>query len=131
VAAGEIPIDVQLLLQEAIRSVEQLEILLALRDKSDHAWTSKEVYQVIRSSERSVERTLEELTARGFLVRSEGPERGYRYAPRTAELADTISRLSHLYSERRVRIIEAIYAERVSEVDEFAKAFRLRKDPNG
>lgn len=128
---GALPDDVQLLLQDEIRSIEHLEILLAVFRNPDRSWTPAEVYQQIRSNERSVEKALQELSKRGLLNRIEGPPVSYRFAPRSPALAETVARLSDLYAERRVRIVEAIYSERVSEVDEFARAFRLRKDSNG
>jgi DNA-binding IclR family transcriptional regulator len=130
VTPAELPSDVEQLLREHIRSIETLEILLWLREEPDRTWTIAEVYQKVRSSERSVSQNLEELSRRG-LLRQEGQSLIYRFAPQTDALRATIDQLAHLYAERRVRIVEAIYSERVSEVDEFAKAFRLRKDPHG
>lgn len=133
VSQSALPSDVRQLLKEQIRSIEQLEILLLLRDAPDRSWTASEVYQKTRSSERSVIQTLEGLAKRGLLAGTEegGPPSRFRFGPQTQALRDTIDRLAQLYAERRVRIVEAIYSERVSEVDEFAKAFRLRKDSNG
>ncbi|HYG24976.1 MAG TPA: hypothetical protein VEH04_19585 [Verrucomicrobiae bacterium] len=128
---NDLPSDVQQLLREHIRSIETLEILLLLRSEPDRAWTCSAVYQQVRSSERSVSQTVEDLFQRGFLQRIESPERTYRFAPQSPALREALEKLAHLYSERRVRVVEAIYSERVSAVDEFAKSFRLRKDPNG
>lgn len=127
---SELPRDVQQLLAEQIRSIEQLEILLLLRDNADRRWTASEVYQKVRSSERSVGYTLEELARRGLLARIDQPQTQFQFAPQTEELKAAIDQLARLYSERRVRIVEAIYSAPISAVDEFAKAFRLRKDPN-
>jgi hypothetical protein len=131
VSSRELPEDVQQLLKEQIRSIEQLEILLLLREAPEKTWTAATVYQTVRSSERSVSATLDHLARSGFLSRSEGSPPAFQYAPQSTDLGVTVGRLAHLYVERRVRIVEAIYSERVSAVDEFAKAFRLRKDPNG
>ncbi len=128
----ELPSDVQQLLKEQIRSIEKLEILLLLRETPDHGWTANEVYEKVRSSVRSVTLTLEELARQGFLgTTGETPLTTFRFTPQTKSLKEAIEQLAHLYAERRVRIVEAIYSERVSAVDEFAKAFRLRKDSNG
>lgn len=127
---SELPRDVQQLLAEQIRSIEQLEIVLLLRDSMDRRWTASEVYQKVRSSERSVSYTLDELARRGLLARIDQPQPLFQFAPRTPELRTAIDELARLYSERRVRIVEAIYSLPISAVDEFAKAFRLRKDPH-
>ncbi|HEU5123355.1 MAG TPA: hypothetical protein VFW05_04745 [Verrucomicrobiae bacterium] len=107
-----------------------MEIVLLLRDSMDRRWTASEVYQKVRSSERSVSYTLDELARRGLLARIDQPQPLFQFAPRTPELRTAIDELARLYSERRVRIVEAIYSLPISAVDEFAKAFRLRKDPH-
>ncbi len=131
VTPAELPSDVEQLLREHIRSIETLEILLSLRDEPERRWTVADVYQKVRSSERSVSHNLAELSRRGLVRQEAQNPPAYQFAPQTDPLRETVERLAHLYAERRVRIVEAIYSERVSEVDEFAKAFRLRKDSNG
>jgi hypothetical protein len=121
-----------MLLKEQVRSIEQLEILLLLRESPERKWTGDDVYRTVRSSERSVAQTLEELSRRGLLIMNpQASPPDFQFGPQSETLKQTIDRLAHLYAERRVRIVEAIYSERISAVDEFAKAFRLRKDPNG
>ena len=88
-----------------------------------------EVYEVVRSSERSVSATLEALCREGLLVVAD--DCSYQFSPKNQQLKDLSTRLGHLYAERRVRIVEALYLEKPSEADEFAKAFRLRKDNHG
>jgi len=129
VAPNELPADVRTFLTEQIRSLEQLEILLLLGQTPEKSWTPAEVYQVVRSSERSVGDTLETLRKQG-LLRLENAGAAYQFSPPNDQLKDTIGSVARLYVERRVKIVEAIYSE-VSELDQFAKAFRLRKDPNG
>lgn len=131
VAPSDLPSEVQQLLREHIRSIETLEILLLLRGDPGRAWTAAAVFQQVRSSERSIGQTLDNLTHRGFLRREPQSDSAFRYAPATDPLRDAIDKLAHLYSERRVRIVEAIYSERISPVDEFARSFRIRKDSNG
>jgi hypothetical protein len=127
-----LPEEVRKLLRDQVRSIEQLEILLLLREHSDRTWTPAEMYQQIRSSERSVGDALDRLCRDGLAVRREAPQNGYQYAPATAALRAAVDMLALQYAERRVRIVEEIYSERVSDVGEFAKAFRFRKErPNG
>ena len=124
---GELPADVLQLLRERIRSIEQLEILLLLRESGDRFWNAAEVYQEVRSSERSVAQTLERLCLKGLLDCDKATSR-YRFAPQTEAMKTAIDHLAELYAERRVRVVEAIYSEPLDAVDEFARAFRLRKD---
>lgn len=125
---GELPKDVQQLLRNRIRSIEQLEIVLLLREHAERHWTAAETYQEIRSSERSVQEALKILSQKGLLKSHAPTAPTFSYSPESPELGATLDRLAHLYAERRVRIVEAIYSEPVSAVDEFAKAFRIRKD---
>lgn len=127
---GELPKDVQQLFKQRLRSIEQLEILLLLRENEAHHWSVPEVYKKIRSSERSVREAMEVLTQKGMLKSNAPASPTFSYSPESPELRATLDRLAHLYVERRVRIVEAIYSEPVSAVDEFAKAFRIRKDPD-
>ena len=129
-AQSELPANVEHFLSEHIRSIEQLEILLLLREKPEQCRTAADVYRIVRSSERSVTETLERLCQQGLLRRLEGTAPDYQFSPPNERLRQTVDSLARLYAERRVKIIQAIYSDRVSEVDEFAKAFRLRKDPN-
>ncbi len=76
--------------------------------------------------ERSVSATLEALCKTGLLITAD--DGTYQFSPKTEQLKDLVISLGRLYAERRVRIVEALYLEKPSEVDEFAKAFRLRKD---
>jgi hypothetical protein len=130
VAQRELPIEIEEFLANNIRSIEQLEILLMLQARPERRWTAGEVNGIIRSSDHSVASTLDQLCKQGLLrcsMESSVPQ--YQFAP-SAALGPTITTLARLYAERRVKIIETIYSERLSEMDEFARAFRLRKDRN-
>ena len=67
---------VKQLLSRHIGSVEQLEVLLLLRGSPERAWTSAEVYDVIRSSPVSVSQRRRGVHRRGISDeggRSAGP----------------------------------------------------------
>src|SRR5947207_2897383 len=57
----ELPTSVRQFISRYIRSVEQLEILLLLRERTDMEWTVQKTYEVILSAPASVQRWLEEL----------------------------------------------------------------------
>jgi hypothetical protein len=127
--AGEsLPTAVRQLLARYIQSVEQLEVLLLVRSDPQRAWTSDEVYNVIRSSKASVTQRLERFTADGFLVEEAGEPRRYRYEPKTRELATAVDETASVYGTWRIRVIEAIFAPPSDPVQSFADAFKLRKD---
>lgn len=120
-----LPDDVHLFLYQNIESVEQLEVLLLLWRAPERGWTSDEVATAVYSHPSSVVRRLAMLLGQG-LLREREPG-CYQYAPRTAELHDTVSRLDHMYRERRVAVITLIASKPIENVRAFSDAFRIRR----
>lgn len=90
----------------------------------EKVWTVAEIFQMIQSTQISVQHRLLQLQADGLVV-AEGD--GYRFAPGKSDLANCVSSLAENYKDRRVRIIEAIYAPRKDPAQTFADAFKLRR----
>jgi hypothetical protein len=99
-----------------INSLEQLEILLLLSGNPHKWWTAQDVYNVVKSSTQSVGDRLEEMVQRGMLRKETDNEIRYQFAPADDRLWQVTSELRTAYKEKSVK------------VQEFAKAFRLRKD---
>jgi hypothetical protein len=110
-----------------IVSVEQLEILLLLRQHRDRALTASELNDVIRSSESSVGSRLVDLERRG-LVRRE--QTRFRYQP-PSELEELLSDLAAAYAEQRYTVIDLIFAKGNDKLRVFADAFKVRTGKNG
>lgn len=128
-ASDEIPHEVRRLLHEHISSVEQLEILLLLKEQAPKEWSVKDVYEELRSGVDSTLARLGDLAKRGFLVsREEGDETLYRYAPSDSALDNAVSQLQAAYSARRYRIIEVIFSKPIDNLRVYAQAFKFRKD---
>ncbi|MGV3533595.1 MAG: hypothetical protein ACO1QR_14605 [Chthoniobacteraceae bacterium] len=125
-ASDAIPTQVREFLRQHIQSVEQLEILLLVAASPEREWSIGAVYEVIRSSERSVTTRLEEFTAKGFLVCSPGPPATYRYAPKNEMLRSGVTETAKVYLERRVRVVEAIFSPDLDPLQGFADAFKFR-----
>jgi hypothetical protein len=126
--AGEtLPTSVQQFLSKYIRSLEQLEVLLLLRDNANRSWTSSEVYEVVRSSRSSVEERLESFVQLGFLAKETGSPSTFRYAPRE-NLGAEVDETAGAYQKWRVRVIEAIFTPVIDPAQRFADAFKVRKD---
>ena len=125
-SVGSLSPELRQFIARHIQSVEQVEILCLLSSAPGRTWTVPEVFRQIQSSERSVAETLT-----GFvkleLVTLELESR-YRYAPKTEELAQAAAALVAAYRERRVAVIEAIYTRPTEPLQNFAEAFRLRKE---
>jgi hypothetical protein len=129
VSESEISKEVLEYIAEHINSLEQLEILLLLKDQPTREWTAEAVFTVIQSSQSSVSQRLQEFGEKGLLIQRQTGL--FQYAPKDESLAQTIHALSAAYKERRMKVIELIYRKPIDEVQSFADAFKLRKDkPN-
>jgi hypothetical protein len=120
-----LPEDVHHFLHQNIDSVEQLEVLLLLWRTPERGWSSDEVATAVYSHPTSVVRRLAMLLGQG-LLREREPG-CYQYAPRTAELHETVTRLDHMYRERRVAVITLIASKPIENVRAFSDAFRIRR----
>lgn len=127
-SADSLPAPVKQLLSRHIKSVEQLEVLLLIRSQPQRGWTAAEVYEVIRSSQLSIQARLQTFTSDGFLTEEKGPPQTFRFAPNDQSLRSAVDQTAAAYQTSRVRVIEAIFAPEADPVQSFADAFKLRKD---
>lgn len=126
---SELPREVQDLIAEHITSVEQLEILLLLREHAEQEWSASKVSEEIRTSERSAATRLADLRARGFLTsREDAGVTVYRFDPLTVTQRRAVASLSQVYRERRYTVIDLIFSKPIDRLRVYADAFRLRKD---
>jgi hypothetical protein len=113
---ADLPDDVERFIAEHVDNLEQLEILLLLR----------EVTSELRLGPDSAPARLADMAARGFLAARGDPPR-YRYQPDTPEKERVINQLARCYAERRVTVITRIFSPRSDSVRSFADAFKLRR----
>jgi hypothetical protein len=111
-----------------INSLEQLEILLLLSGNPHKWWTAAGVYEVIKSSVQSVQDRLDEMVQRGILRKESDNDVRYQFAPANEAIWNITSELRDAYKERSVKVVQAIYSKPPDAVQEFARAFRVRKD---
>ena len=120
-----IPPEVLRFIDATITSVDQLEILLLLRDRRARSWTAQEISMELRNNEAVAEERLAAMLAKGLLQR-DGDSR-YQYAPADSDADRTVSLLAAIYRDYRLRIIERIYTK-PDGLTAFADAFRFRKE---
>ena len=111
-----------------IGSLEQLEILLFVSGNPHKWWTVQDIYNVVKSSPASVTDRLNEMVDRGFVRKETDSETRYQFAPTDENVWNITSELRTAYKEKSVKVVQAIYSKPPDAVQEFAKAFRLRKD---
>jgi hypothetical protein len=121
------PVHVRDFLQQRIRSIAQLELLLALRNDPQRAWAVGEAAKQLYISPSMAEPLLETLRASGLAVLEPGEERRYRFAASSDELGRLVGELATLYKERPVSTINEIYSLPSQTLKNFADAFRIRK----
>lgn len=111
-------------IKSAFRSIWSLELLLVLRERSDHGWTHDELIGALRASEQVLAGGVADLDAAG-LVRTEGGL--LRYAPGLPEMAQTVEEVAQLYASRPSKVRRLIVGGE-DQLTRFADAFRLRGD---
>lgn len=123
-----IPDEVRRFVAACIDEVPQLEALLLLRGRPDHALEPQEVAARIYVGTREAEAVLRALCERGLLVERELPEAavGYAYAPRSLALGSAVDLLADAYAKHLVELTQMIHAKRPSGARAFADAFRVR-----
>ena len=120
-----LPEDVHRFLYHNIDSVEQLEVLLLLRQGPERGWTAEEIARLLYSHPSSILHRLSSLAGRGLLREVEPA--CYQYAPRSTELHETVRRVAEIYRERRVAVITLIASKPIENVRAFSDAFRFRR----
>lgn len=120
---GGIPREVERFVRTTLASVQQLDVLLLLRDRGEHVWTADEVGRTLRTNREAAEQCLVGLAAIGLVAAADAD--GFHYRP--GSMAATVDELARVYPAYRARIIGLIYSGGNDHVEAFADAFRLRR----
>jgi len=123
-----IPEDVTQFIQENIDSIAQLEALLLLRGEPNGTWSSSTLAQRLYTSEKETLEALERLCSSRLTIACGANPTLYRYEPASQELRDVVDRTAHFYSKHLVPITNLIHGKSKTRVQEFADAFKIRKD---
>jgi DNA-binding transcriptional regulator PaaX len=108
------------------RSVWSLELLLHLKRDPERAWSTAELVEGLKASQRVVATSLENLVAGGLIV-MEGEDRA-RYGPAGGDLARLMDETEAVYAKKADAVRRLIVRSAASELSAFADAFRLRRD---
>jgi hypothetical protein len=122
-----LPADVTRFILTSIPSVPHLEAILLLRQDPLKDWDAKEAGSRLYIPEKRAEELLQELTQAG-MFRSDGDPQTYRFLPASAELGELIEKLAEVYAKQIVVVTNLIHSKSSSQVQQFADAFKLRKD---
>jgi hypothetical protein len=125
---GKTPIadDVRRFILTSVPSVPYLEAMLLLRADSGTQWHAFRLARRLYIAESQAMDLLQTL-AQSQVVRSAG-DGGFEYSPATPELARAIDRLADTYAGNLVGVTDLIHSRMDKRAQQFADAFRWRKD---
>lgn len=109
----------------SIDSVEQLEVLLLLRQNRSKKWTADQVNEIVRSSERSITNHLEKFGSLGLISNEAGTDLFFYSAD--PEQDQLLEKVAAFYRDRRAAVIEYIYSKPIREIQSFSAAFKFRR----
>ncbi len=126
---AELSDDIRRFILTSVPSVPYLEAILLLRTDPDVSWDVRRLATRLYAAERQTAEVLTALTAAG-VARGEvqGDTTLFRYAPATTELRDRLDALAQAYSTNLVGVTDLIHSRIDNRAQQFADAFRLRKD---
>lgn len=123
-AENEISEDLRRLIFERIDSVEQLEVLILLKNHKNRSWSSEQVSVELRSTPLSVAGRLVVLKRLGLLQVNESE--CYQYSPTNNEIEDLTNKLIEVYRIKPHKVLELIFSP-LKKVRNFADAFVVTK----
>jgi len=124
-----IPEDLRRFVLTSIPSVPFLEALLLLRANPAQQWDSEMLASRLYVRERTAHGLLEDLCRAGMVAPCAGtPQPAYRYQPGSEQLRERICALADLYAKQLVEVTLLIHSTLDRKAQQFADAFKLRKD---
>lgn len=125
---ADLPDDVRRFVLTSIPSVPYLEAILLLRSEPATEWDAPRAARRLYVAEKQAAELLQTLAEGGIAqALSQQPPR-YRYHPTTEELAQRLEQLAHAYARNLVAVTDLIHSRIDKRAQQFADAFRLRKD---
>ncbi|MGZ3160009.1 MAG: hypothetical protein ACXU7D_08930 [Burkholderiaceae bacterium] len=123
-----LPSDVVRFVLTSIPSVPHLEATLLLHQDVHAHWSAGEVARRLYIPEKKAEIILRELTEAGVLACDSSNISIYSFSPVSASLRELIDKLAAVYAKHIVEVTNLIHSNTGSQVQQFADAFKLRKD---
>ena len=128
----DLPADVLRFVLDRIDSVPHLETLLLLWDSGSKVWTEGEVANRVYVRGDTARGVLEKLVQRGLVRARPGMPSdtgtAYVYDPSWDPGGALMPQVAATYRRQLVKVANVIHEKVPSSVEEFAKAFQLKKD---
>jgi hypothetical protein len=123
-----IPEDIRRFVLTSIPSVPFLEALLLMRADPEQPWTRDALARRLYVRDKVAEGLLAELCRSGMAAPSSPGADAYCYRPREDVLRERIDRLADLYASHLVEVTHLIHSSLDRKAQQFADAFKWRKD---
>ncbi|ESQ93350.1 hypothetical protein ABAC460_01195 [Asticcacaulis sp. AC460] len=123
---GDIPDQAKQFLLHHIDSIAQWEGLLCLRLNAGKDLDAAAIARHLYITPENAAGLMTRLVSRGLVAVTDGHI--FRYAPATPELDQVVTLTADLYRQYLIPITNLIHSRPKSRVQEFANAFRIRKD---
>lgn len=123
-----LPDEVRRFILTSVPSVPYLEAILLMLSDAQAQWDAARVARRLYVAEGKAAELLEQLAAAGVARRVEGLDGCFRYQPATPELAARLDQVAQAYSANLVAVTDLIHSRIDKRAQQFADAFRLRKD---
>ena len=120
------PSNIRQFILRSIDSVAQLEALLLLRANPQQKWDISSVAKRLYITEQETASLLANLCEQGLVVLKELGE--YAYQPASTDLTQLVDSLAEIYTRHLVPVTNLIHSKPRTRMQEFADAFRIRKD---
>jgi hypothetical protein len=123
------PEDLRRFVLTSIPSVPFLEALLILRANPAEQWHADTLAQRLYVRERTAQALLDDLCRAGMAAPCAAPHgHCYEYRPGSPQLGARIDALAGLYARHLVEVTHLIHSSLDRKAQQFADAFKLRKD---
>ncbi len=123
---ADLPDDVLRFIADHIDSVPQLEALLLMWDTAPQAWNADDLARRIYVPPGSAASILQDLQRRKLAIAAD--EGGARFNPNSPDAA-SVPAVSAIYRRQLARVAGLIHSKASVGVLEFARAFRIKKEP--
>jgi hypothetical protein len=123
-----VPAEIASFVLEKIDSVGHLELLLLLRSTPNRSWSVRELAARLYITEQQTTELIVRLWTHGFITSQAGEPPLYQYHPTSIEIRNKVDRLAELYAKHSLPLTNLIYAKPKIRVQQFADAFKIRKD---
>lgn len=125
---SSVPKEIQQFILNNIDSVADLEALILMRTKTDMKWGVTEIARELYIEDIIAQKLLSRLLAKGFIKIDSSEGLFYKYQPKSEELESMIEKVVGIYSQYLVPITNLIHSKTESRIQEFADAFRIKKE---